>query len=507
MKIRLLATSDVHGVLSPYQYSDRKLAEQGLARLSGHIRRLRHENTLLIDNGDVLEGCPLNFYHAAYEKDTRHPMADALNYLKYDYYNLGNHDFNYGYDMQHRYMRDVQAKCLTGNICEHGQVVGAEYTIHEFDSNHRIALIGVTTQHIPVWEHAEHIEHNTFENAFDFVKRTVQTIKETEQVNGIAVVYHGGFEKDLVSGKETEAQTGENLGYKMCAEIEGFDVMITGHQHRSLATTCCGKAVTQTAFNGKELAVVDWDLETGEITTELLKANQEVDEDLMALFAEKEARTQQWLDQPLGVVKGGDLLIDDLFEARVHKHPLVSFLNQVQLSVSNAQLSANALFNDAKGFRHEITMRDLVSTYVYPNTLVVLKMTGSILRRYIEKCAEYFDIKNSELCVAHRFVWPKPQHYNYDMVEGVDYVLDIRKPEGQRIVSLTYQGKEVQDEDEFTMVVSNYRAGGGGDFSMVKECEVVKTIQNDMVSCMAEYLSAHPELEVNHKENIKIIYK
>jgi len=196
-----------------------------------------------------------------------------------------------------------------------------------------------------------------------------------------------------------------------------------------------------------------------------------------------------------------------LFEARVHKHPLVSFLNQVQLSVSKAQLSANALFNDAKGFRHEITMRDLVSTYVYPNTLVVLKMTGSILRRYIEKCAEYFDIKDSELCVAHRFVWPKPQHYNYDMVEGVDYVLDIRKPEGQRIVSLTYQGKEVQDEDEFTMVVSNYRAGGGGDFSMVKECEVVKTIQNDMVSCMAEYLSAYPELEVNHKENIKIIYK
>ena len=506
MKIRLLATADVHGVISPYQYSDRTLAQQGLARLAGHIHRLHDENTLLIDNGDVLEGCPLTFYHAQYEPDTHHPMADALNYLKYDYYNLGNHDFNYGYDMQHGYMEAVHAKCITGNITEHGKVVGAEYTIHEFDETHRIALIGVTTQHIPVWEHPEHIEHNTFENVFDYVKRTVAKIKETESVNGIVVVYHGGFEKDLETGVNTEAQTGENLGYKMCAEIDGIDVMITGHQHRSLATKCFDKVVTQTAYIGKELAVVEWDLDTHEITAELLKADQPIDENLMALFAEKEERVQTWLDEPLGIVKDGDLLIDDLFEARVHKHPLVSFLNQVQLHVSGAQLSANALFNDAKGFRHEITMRDLVSTYVYPNTLMVLKMPGNILKEYIEKCAEYFAINDGKLGVSHRFEWPKPQHYNYDMVEGVDYVLDIRKPEGQRLVSLTYQGKEVEDTDEFTMVVSNYRGGGGGNFDMVKKCEVIKTIQDDMVSCMAAYLKENPELVVNHRENIKIIY-
>lgn len=506
MKIRILATSDVHGVISPYRYADKSLAEQGLARLSGHIHRLRDEHTLLIDNGDVLEGCPLNFYHAAYEKDTRHPMADALNYLDYDYYNLGNHDFNYGPDMQHRYMKDVKAQCLTGNIYEDGHVLGTPYTIHAFDDAHRIALIGVTTQHIPVWEQQKNIEHNTFENAFDFVKRTVKHIQEHEDVQGIAVVYHGGFEKDLVTGKETETQTGENLGYKMCAEIEGIDVMITGHQHRSLSTVCCGKAVTQTAFNAKELAVIEWDLDSHEITTELLKADQPIDETLMELISQKEQNTQDWLDRPLGVVKDGDLLIEDLFQARVHKHPVVSFLNQVQLYVSGAQLSANALFNDAKGFRHEISMRDLVSTYVYPNTLVVLKVTGDLLKRYIEKCAEYFDVKDGELCVTHRYMWPKPQHYNYDMVEGVDYVLDIRKPEGQRVVSLSYQGNDVKPEDEFTLVVSNYRAGGGGDFNMVKEAEVVKQIQSDMVTCMAEYLTAHPLLEVNHKENIQILY-
>lgn len=505
MKIRILATSDLHGMISPYQYSDKSLAVQGLARLSAHIHALKDEHTLLIDNGDVLEGCPLNFYHAVYEKDSRHPMADAINYLGYDYYNLGNHDFNYGPDMLHRYMNDVKAQCLTGNIYEDGKVLGKEYTIHEFDEAHRIALIGVTTQHIPVWEQPHNIEHNTFENAFEYVKRTVKKIQETEQVSGICVVYHGGFEKDLETGKNTEAQTGENLGYRICSEIEGIDVMITGHQHRSLSAVCCKKAVTQTAFNGKELAVINWDLDTKEISTELLKADQEIDETLMSLIAEKEERTQNWLDKPLGVVKDGDLLVHDLFEARLHKHPLVSFLNQVQLASTGAQLSANALFNDAKGFRHEITMRDLVSTYVYPNTLVVLKVSGSILKRYIEKCAEYFDVKDGKITVAHRFMWPKPQHYNYDMVDGVDYVLNVSAPAGQRIVSLTYQGKPVQDEDEFTMAVSNYRAGGGGDFNMVKECEVVKTIQDDMVALMAEYLREHPVLEVAHKENIQVI--
>ncbi len=504
MKIRLLATSDVHGFISPYLYSDGSLAEQSLSRLSAHIRRLRDENTLLIDNGDVLQGSPLNTYHQRYAKEKIHPMALALNALEYDYYNLGNHDFNYGLPMLHRYMQEVHAECLTGNLVENEEPLGADYTIHYFDEQHCIALIGVTTQYIPHWEQPKNIAGISFENALEYVQKTVDLIRSKEQVDGIVVVYHGGFEKDLLSGQETEALTGENLGYQMC-QIEGVDVIISGHQHRSLATVCNGKTVTQTASNGRELAVIEWDLETHAIHAELLKANQPVDETLLELIREEEEKTQQWLDQPLGRLKEGDLLVRDELKGRIHKHPLISFLNQVQREFGQADLSSQALFNGARGFNQEITMRDLVASYMFPNTLVTLKISGKILKEFLEKSAEYFSVRDGKIVVSDRYLAPKPQHYNYDMVDGVEYTIKVSNPIGQRIVELKRNGVEVKQDDQFTIAMSNYRASGGGDFMMLQGCEVVQDHQKDMVECLAEYLLAHPILTVDHKENIRVI--
>lgn len=505
MKIKLLATSDIHGTITPYKYSDRTLAQQGLTRLSSKIKELRDDTTLLIDNGDVLEGNPLDYHHSLFNRDKMHPMAKALNYLEYDYYNLGNHDFNFGTDMLHRYMDDVHAECLTGNIVENEEAMGADYTLHYFDEEHCIALIGITTQHIPNWEQPKNIVGISFENAFDYVAKTVQMIRENEEVSGIVVVYHGGFEKDLSSGQPTELQTGENLGYAICEKIEGIDVVISGHQHRSLAGKCCGKTITQTAADAKELAYIEWDLETGEIEAQLLAADGPIDQDLMALIQEEEEATQQWLDQPLGRLEEGDLLVHNRLQARIHKHPVISFLNEVQFAFTQADLSSMALFNDAVGFNHEISMRDLVSTYVYPNTLVVLKMSRKVLVAYLEKCAEYFIAEEGEIKVAPNYLAPKPQHFNYDMVDGIEYTIKVSNPIGQRIVALTRNGKEIKENEELTMVMSNYRASGGGDFTMVKDCEVVQEIQRGMVECMAEYLSDHPILKVNHTENIQVI--
>lgn len=506
MKIKILATSDVHGYISPYRYSDKVLAEQGLARLSGHIQRLRDENTLLIDNGDCLQGSPLIYYHSLFEREQLHPMAAAMNHLKYDYYNLGNHDFNFGTDMLHQYMNDLEAECLTGNIVENEEAIGADYTIHYFDDEHCIAIIGVTTQHIPVWETPKNIEGISFENVFDYVERTVMQIKETEQVDGIVVVYHGGFEKEMLTGVETEMLTGENLGWKMCNEIEGIDLMITGHQHRSFATTCNGVVTTQTTSNAREIAYIEWDLENHKIEAEILKADQDIDESLMKVIEEEEAKTQVWLDQPLGELAEGDLLVKDPIEARIHKHPVISFINQVQLAfASSATLSAQALFNDSVGFNHYITMRDLVSTYVYPNTLMSLRMDGKKLKEFLEKCAEYFMEEEGKIGLNPSFVYPKPQHYNYDMVDGLDYTIKVSNPIGSRVLEMTYQGKPVSDDDEFVVVMSNYRASGGGDFDMLKDCELVQDIQKDMVECLAEYIRNNPILKVAHRDNIKVI--
>ena len=292
----------------------------------------------------------------------------------------------------------------------------------------------------------------------------------------------------------------------MCHEIEGIDVLICGHQHRSYATFCNGVATLQPLENGKELGVVNWDLDTHEITVELLKADQKPDEKMLMLIEEEEKRAQKWLDQPLGRLKEGDLLVKDPTDARIHKHPVISFINQVQLSLADkATLSSQALFNESVGFNSSITMRDLVSTYVYSNTLKALKMTGKVLKEYLEKSAEYFDAENGQVVVARNFYDPKPLHFNYEMVDGLDYTIKSSNPIGSRIVEMTYQGKPIKETDEFVMVMSSYCANGGGEYDMVKNLEVVQDIQKDMVDALAEYILAHPILEVDHKDNITVI--
>lgn len=503
MKIKIYATSDTHGTITPYRYSDHKEMNMGLMKLSSLIHK--DEHTLLIDNGDVLEGSPLDYVHHLKFEDQIHPMAKCFNAMNYDYINLGNHEFNFGKENVWKYIHDTNAICLTSNLFDKGVCFGKEYVIHEFDENNRIAIVGLTTQYIPNWEQPKNIVDMTFENVFDKLKQTADKIKKNEDVKGILVVYHGGFEKDLESGMPTENLTGENLGYKMCSEIEGIDVMISGHQHRSIAQFCHDTCVTQTAFNAKELAYIEWDLDTNERVAKLISADCEADETLYPLIEEEEKATQIYLDQPLGKLASGDLLVHDAFEARLHKHPLVSFLNRVQLDFTKADLSSVALFNDATGFNSTITMRDLVSTYVYPNTLCVVRMNGKTLKEYLEKCAEYFELTDGKIGVAPRFLAPKPAHYNYDMVDGVEYTIQVSNPVGSRIISLTRHGIPVKDEDSFTMVMSNYRAACGGDFFMIKDCEPLMAYQEDMVECLRQYIEKHPVIEINHQNNIKII--
>ena len=150
-------------------------------------------------------------------------------------------------------------------------------------------------------------------------------------------------------------------------------------------------------------------------------------------------------------------------------------------------------------------MRDIVSTYIYPNTIVVYEVNGRILKEYLEKSAEYFTVKDEKIDVDESYIYPKPQHYNYDMVDGIDYTIKVSNPKGHRITEIKYHGKSVEDEDIFTLALSNYRSGGGGNFFMFKGCKKVKDIQTDMVTLISEYLLREKKVTLNHYENIKVI--
>ena len=396
----------------------------------------------------------------------------------------------------------MNAPCITNNILYHNKTIGATYAICEI-ANKKVAIFGLTTQYIPNWEKKENIAHSKFLDACLTAKKTVEHLKSLENPDYIICAYHGGFERDLVNGYPTEDLTKENEGYEILKTVSGIDVLITGHQHRSLAGNLFGKAYTQTKDRGAELACIDIYTDTGVIEPRVLKADTEADKKILTLVQEEENQCQKWLDTPLGTTKV-DLKVTDEDEARLNKSQVITFLNMVAKEATGADLCANALFDRATGFSSNITMRDLVSTYVFPNTLVIKKVTGKVLREYLEKCAEYFTISNGVITVSPRYLAPKPMKYNYDMVDGVEYTIKVSNDVGHRITSLTKDGKEVSDTDEFTLCVNNYRATGGGNFNMLKDAPVVKEIPSSMVELLADYIMEHKVIDFVPVHNIKV---
>ena len=152
-------------------------------------------------------------------------------------------------------------------------------------------------------------------------------------------------------------------------------------------------------------------------------------------------------------------------------------------------------------------MREVVSNYIYPNTLKVIRITGQDMLEALEQAASYFEqYDGEEVKVNPAFVTPKPQHYNYDMWEGIEYLIDISKPIGERIVKLEYKGKPVEPEKEYDVVMNNYRASGGGNYFMYQNKPVIKEIPTDISEILANYIVEKKVVKATVNQNWKVIY-
>ncbi len=158
--------------------------------------------------------------------------------------------------------------------------------------------------------------------------------------------------------------------------------------------------------------------------------------------------------------------------ARVEDTPILDLVNDVQRRVTGADLSGTAAFSLTSRIpRGPITVADVAGLYVYDNTLKAIRITGKQLREYLEKSAEYYLPCPGARC--ERLTNPAVPGYNFDVVSGVDYALDLSKPVGQRVVRLERNGRAVRPTDTFTIALNNYRASGSGGFSMLIGAPVV----------------------------------
>ncbi|MGI6392641.1 MAG: bifunctional metallophosphatase/5'-nucleotidase [Candidatus Izemoplasmatales bacterium] len=513
-RFRILVTADLHGQFLAVDYASGKPSNHGFARISASLKAMKDERTLLIDLGDLLQGSPLMSFHEQNRTKYQNPAAMALNYLDYDLFVPGNHDFNYGQDYLDDFLSQLKAKSLCANICRNNQpAFGAPYEIKSFPGGPTIAIIGITTHYIPIWERKANIEGLSFQDAFEATKKYVKLVRSRHNPDLVVVAYHGGFECDLDTFEPYIEDTGENQGSKMLKEIEGIDVLLTSHQHRTIAKKVGETLVLQPTYNGKGFGKVDchfrktdgvWKKTESEISV-ITDVVGESDPALGEILESIELATQEYLDIPIGIVQDDDLLITDLFQARLRKHKIVTLINKVQIESTGAMISATSLGNSATGFSKEITIRNVLSTYVYPNTLVVIEIDGKHLKMALEQNAQYFDLEDGKIIFNSRFSYPKNEHYNYDMFDGIEYIIDVAKPYGERIVSLSYQGRPVKDHHVFTLALNNYRASGGGEFPMYRGQRVVKEINDDIAELVIEYIRKNKIIRVDDPNNIRVI--
>ncbi|MFJ2046027.1 bifunctional metallophosphatase/5'-nucleotidase [Paenibacillus taichungensis] len=529
----IMVTSDLHGAIRPIHYNTNAYRPAGLALLASLIRRERDRSPelLLVDNGDLLQGSPLASYAASFVSNHEvHPFINVLNELGYDAAVMGNHEFNYGQDLLRKAVQDSHFPWLSANIVNEGKpdeevlhtaptgaaipTFGPPYLIKTLSSGVKIALLGATTHYIPNWEHPKNIEGLQFLDAMETIRAWVGYIREHEQPDVLVVSYHGGFESDLETGEPAERLTGENQAYAICRDIEGIDVLLTGHQHRQLTAEIHGVTVVQPGFSGNGVGHVStqldrlsngkWQIAGKQARLLLLDKDSDVQPDaaVMKLTDELEAKAQAWLDQPIGEV-AGDLSITDPAALRLAAHPFIAFVHQVQMEATGAQISNTALLSEeARGFGSLITVRDVLSNFIYPNTLTVLELRGQDIRDALEQTARYFEVETSgEVVVNPAYMQPKPQHYNYDMWAGVEYELDISKPVGSRVVKLEREGIPVAMDATYSVVMNSYRAAGGGDYAMYPGKKVLHEGATDMAALVEDYIRRHQPLTVEQANN------
>lgn len=504
MVFKIVATTDVHGNLFSRSFLDGSPVPYGAARLSTYLQELRSKFPVVyIDNGDTNQGTALLTYFNKHSD--RKIMAELWEYLGVDYANIGNHDFNYGGQFLADFTDALHCPMICTNAFFEGRQLG-QSQIFEREGK-TFALIGAVTDYIEHWETPQNLVGVEVTGVLETVKAEVERLRP--QVDYLIVAYHGGLEADPQTGEPTEKQTGENVGYRLCTEIPGIDLLISGHQHRSLITSVNGVPFTQSPDKAAQCVEITVDVNGPQVFDCRLVdlSTYPVDTQLEAHFEADWEETGRWLDTAIGTAEWDDLYITDFVQAQKDKHPFTTFVNHLQQEVGNAELSACCMFEQMPGWGKHLTYRDVFLNYPFPNTLVVKEVTGQIVLDYLNQVAQYWCLRDGQIEINQKFLVPKHELYNYDLVDGVSYTICVG-PDKSWVEDVLYRGEPIDPQQVFRLAINNYRASGGGGFQMLVDAPTVFEDTRDMSEILIEYITgkvaAGEPLTVSMESNIRL---
>jgi 2',3'-cyclic-nucleotide 2'-phosphodiesterase (5'-nucleotidase family) len=466
--IVIMGTTDIHGNLFPIDYYTGKEKKMGLAKIYTKVKEIRkqYKDTLLVDSGDLLQGTPLVTYFGRIDKKSVNPMIKAMNLMKYDAMGIGNHEYDYGIDNLLKASDDAKFPLLSANTStdKPGKQLFKPYIIKEIDGV-KVGIIGFTTPGVAVWSKGIVKNILEFQDIVASAKEWLPQLKKEADI--IIAIPHTGLEDE-----KTINNTGltENAGKALADNFPEIDVLILGHSHTEIKEMIeNGVLITQPKPFGMQLAEVKLELKkiagkwkVAEKHSETIDLKDvEADHELLADLKEEHQKALNYVNTAIGTSSAEWSAKD----GRLKDTAIVDLINKVQKEATGADLSSAALFStDSRIPAGNITIADIAGLYIYENTLSVIKITGKQLRDYLEFSAGYFN--NYE--AGKPLINNKMPGYNYDMVSGADYKIDISKPTGKRIIELKYKGKDITDDMSFTLALNSYRKNGGGGYEMLK---------------------------------------
>ena len=504
--ITIIGTSDTHGNIWGYSYEDMKESTRdGLARVSTYVNQVRAENpnTILVDAGDTIQGTIMT--DDLYSKDTaNHPVPAALNYMKYDAWTLGNHEFNFGVDKLQSIIDQADMPVLAANIknADGSYFTGAGYTIVE-RGGVNVAIIGVDTPNIPRWDGTKQgVDKLTFEPMADAVAECIKEIGDKADV--IMVSAHAGLEAEYSTDGSDAAKT-------ILAKCPEVDVLQMGHTHTTYInndTIPVGEAKNNAGDVVRYDLTLNADKEITSATVETVSMKDvEPDQNLRNVPAIKEAqeKTVSFIQdnvlghaaadfQPVNEIKG-------LPEGRLQDTAVIDLIGTVQLENSGADVTAVALFKDTSDLKKgDLNYGNMFDIYKFPNVLYTVKVTGAEMKAYMEWAAECWNQwQPGDINISFN---PEKPGYLHDHFIGLNYEVNLSKPAGQRIENVTFKGQPLTDDQVLTLCVNDYRYTGlknEGIISGEKEWESSASVRDMLVAYLAEHDPLEPVVDNNWK--------
>ena len=497
-------TSDTHGHIFPTNYATGKSEASGLLNISDKIQK--DGNTLVLDGGDSLQGTPFISYYLNHRKRWHfHPVALAFRAMGLDYYTLGNHDFNFGYQVLKEYLNAMEAVCLCANVEDlKGELRIQKEAVHTLENGLRIGLTGVVTDFVNVWEPESNLEGLRITDPLEAAKTACSHLKSLCDLR--VCIYHGGFEKDLETGILL-SESKENVACRLAEETD-FDLLLTGHQHLAVESTVISKtfAVQPPANAGRFLCITgEADAAAADFSSRFLDAGEDTPPEPYNTLLPLEQEVQAWLDQPIGRLEN-PVAPEEKLKSALYGSRLADLFNQVQLEATGADFSCTSLGNEPAGLNSSVTMRDVTAAYLFSNTLTVLEVTEEVLRNCLERCAVYFELKDGRPCVSEAFLKPKIEHYNYDFYAGLSYTFDLHRPVGSRVVHLARLDGSPLGDKKYRLCLSNYRATGTGGYTSLRDCPVLWKGMEEIPELIRKYIKKHSPVPLIQNRDMKVLF-